>query len=95
LLGVLGLLSNDAVADNHCPRPPGVPPGARYSCPTHTQTYQPGEPVIRHPGGAPGRGREARAPAQAQPTQQQQSTQQPAEQQPTPQSPRTGVPFGQ
>jgi hypothetical protein len=44
-----------ALANNHCPPPPGVPPGARYSCKTHTQTYQPGEPVIRHPGGSPGR----------------------------------------
>ena len=74
-------MQNDAAADNHCPRPPGVPPGARYSCPTHTQTYQPGEPIIRHPGGSPGRGREARDPAQ---------------QRATPQPPRAssgGVPF--
>jgi hypothetical protein len=87
LLGVLGAETiEDAAADNHCPRPPGVPPGARYSCPTHTQTYQPKEPIIRHPGGSPGRGREARDPAQQQ-TQQQSQTPQP------PGSSSGGVPF--
>lgn len=87
LLAVLAPMTiEDAAADNHCPRPPGVPPGARYSCPTHTQTYQPGEPIIRHPGGSPGRGREARDPAQQQPSQQQ-SSQQP------PRSSSGGVPF--
>lgn len=39
-----------------CPRPPGVAPGARYSCPTRTQTQQPREPSTTHPGGSPGRG---------------------------------------
>jgi hypothetical protein len=73
-----------AAADGNCPRPPGVPPGARYSCPTHTQTYQPGEPIIQHPGGAPGRGRDARDPAQTQPPQ---SAQQP------PRTSAGGVPF--
>jgi hypothetical protein len=85
LLTVLAPMTfpNDAAADNHCPRPPGVPPGARYSCPTHTQTYQPGEPIIRHPGGSPGRGREAREPARQE---------QPPVQQP-PRSASGGVPF--
>jgi hypothetical protein len=63
---ILAGAAREAFADNHCPRPRGVPPGARYSCPTHTQTYQPGEPKIHHPGGSPGRGREARKPADAQ-----------------------------
>lgn len=45
-----------AAQAQNCPRPPGVPIGARYSCPTHTQTQQVGEPTTQHPGGAAGRG---------------------------------------
>lgn len=45
-----------AATAQDCPRPPGVPAGARYSCPTRTQTQQPGEPRTNHPGGSPGRG---------------------------------------
>lgn len=57
LLAVLvTILPPLACADNHCPRPPQVPAYAkRWSCPTHTQTYHPGEPRIHHPGGSPGR----------------------------------------
>jgi hypothetical protein len=91
-LGLIALIGfaaahHAAAADGACPRPPGVPPGARYSCPTHTQTYQPGEPIIQHPGGSPGRGREARDPSQTQPVQRPQSTQQP------PRTSAGGVPF--
>ncbi|NRF67068.1 hypothetical protein HLB44_08755 [Aquincola sp. S2] len=58
LLAALMLLplAEAAPGDPNCPRPPNVPPGARYSCPTRTQTQQPGEPPTNHPGGQKGRG---------------------------------------
>lgn len=47
-----------APGDPNCPRPANVPAGARYSCPTRTQTQQVGEPRTDHPGGQAGRGRD-------------------------------------
>lgn len=65
LYAQLAMFSAATLADNHCPRPPGVPAGARYSCSTRTQTTQPGEPAARHPGGSPGRRDAARSGSEA------------------------------
>ena len=65
LFATLSAFSGAALADNHCPRPAGVPAGARYSCNTRTQSQQPGEPATRHPGGSPGRRDGAPSPTQS------------------------------
>ena len=41
---------------HHCGPTQPLPEFPRHSCRTHTQTWQPGEAVDIHPGGAPGRG---------------------------------------
>jgi hypothetical protein len=46
---------------HHCGPSQPLPEFPRHSCRTHTQTWQPGETVDNHPGGAKGRGT---APAQ-------------------------------
>jgi hypothetical protein len=49
------------VLAHHCGPTQPLPEYPRHSCRTHTQTWQPGEAVDIHPGGAQGRGA---APAQ-------------------------------
>jgi hypothetical protein len=58
LAGLFLLFDNSppVVHADHCPGLPGGGPTGRHSCPTRTQTWQPGETIDRHPGGAKGRG---------------------------------------
>ena len=47
---------------HHCGPTQPLPEFPRHSCRTHTQTWQPGETVDQHPGGAKGRGPGANPP---------------------------------
>ena len=44
------------VLAHHCGPTQPLPQYPRHSCRTHTQTWQPGEKIDQHPGGAKGRG---------------------------------------
>src|SRR5262245_25609145 len=51
LLGVPSIIEA-----HHCGPTQPLPEYPRHSCHTHTQTWQPGETIDQHPGGAKGRG---------------------------------------
>ena len=55
---LFGLLLGAAnlVEAHHCGPTQPLPEFPRHSCKTHTQTWQPGEKIDQHPGGAKGRG---------------------------------------
>ena len=59
ILGALVLLWDSVptiVSAHHCGPSQPLPEFPRHSCRTHTQTWQPGETIDNHPGGAQGRG---------------------------------------